>query len=48
MYCSMTWLKKKIKQLGLSRRGDIVYTPVCVVKGAIEVCIIFVDKVFAE
>ena len=35
---SMTWLKKKIKQLGLHRRGDLVsYTPVTVVTRAIMV-----------
>jgi hypothetical protein len=37
---SLTWLKKRIKILGLHRRGQrICYTPVGVVKAAIHVSI---------
>ena len=35
---SLTWLKKRIKMLGLRRRGQIQYTPMNVVKAAIHVC----------
>lgn len=40
-YCydaSMLWLKKKIKKMGLSRRGSgVVYTSLSLVKNAIRV-----------
>ena len=38
IHYSLTWLKKKIKLLGLHRRGQrVCYTPVSVVKAAIHV-----------
>ena len=38
IHYSLTWLKKRIKLLGLHRRGQhVCYTPVSVVKAAIHV-----------
>ena len=39
----MTWLKKRLKELGLQRRGPLVhYSPLPRVQAAIEVCYITV------
>ena len=39
--CSMTWLKQRLKLLGLHRRGaHLLFTPIGVVRQAILVCIL--------
>lgn len=49
--CRMTWLKKKIQQLGLHRRGNLIsYTSVIELKDAIQVkcCFIYSIQLYEE